>query len=99
MKVVYEEGERDRLETTYDAIREHGMGGLFGKHNPEAVYGLTFKVTNPAIAECILMSLLNDRLEDFDIGINIQSIDFDVLPKRSEIKDRLHEAIEKVLGY
>ena len=87
MKVVYEEGEKDRIKARYDAARECGSGSLFDEHNPERMYGLTFKVTNPAIAECILMLLLNDRLEDFDIGIDIQSIDFDVLPKRSEIKD------------
>lgn len=98
MKVVYEDGERDRLRAGYDAIREHGMGGaLFGEHDPEAVYGITFKVTKPEIAECVLFGLLHDKLSDFDIGINVQSIEFDIVPKRDELRNKLHEAIENIM--
>ena len=98
MRVVYEEGERDRLKAGYDAIREHGMGGLFKEHDYETTYGLTFKVTKPEIAEYVLMSLLHNKLDDFDIGIDIQSIEFDILPKRDELKNKFYEAIENILG-
>lgn len=98
MKVVYENGEKDRLKRGYELKKEYDSVRLFDEDNPERIYGLTFKVTKPEIAEYILLSLSNDRLEDFDIGINVQSIEFDVLPKRSEIKDKLLEVIDNVLG-
>ncbi len=98
MKVVYEEGERDRLKAGYDAIREHGMCGLFKENDHETTYGLTFKVTKPEIAEYILFSLLHNKLSDFDIGIDVQSIEFDILPKKDELKNKLHEAIENIVG-
>ena len=99
MKVVYEDGERDRIKAGYDAVRECGMGGaLFGEHDPDKIYGITFKVTKPEIAECILFGLLRDKLTDFDIGIDVQSIEFDILPKRSELVNKLHEAIDNIMG-
>ena len=99
MKVVYEDGERDRLKAAYDAIRECGMGGaLFGEHDPKKIYGITFKITKPEIAEWVLFGLLRDKLADFDIGIDVQSIEFDILPKKNELINKLHEAIDSIMG-
>ena len=96
MRVVYKEGEKELLEERFEFIKKHGA--LFGEDDPEATYGMTFKVTNPAIAQYILVSLLNNKLEDFDIGIDIQSIEFDVFTKKHEMKERLHAAIEAVFA-
>ena len=81
MKVVYEDGEKDRLKKVYDAF-EHEMGGtLFEVDDLEKVYGITFKITKPEIASYVLLGLLNNKLDDFDIGIDVQSIEFDIIQK------------------
>ena len=62
------------------------------------MYGLTFKVTNPAIAEYVLTGLLHNHLKDFDIGIDVQSIEFNTITmNRSELKRELMEYIDKLL--
>lgn len=58
-----------------------------------------FKVTNPALAQYILVGLLNDHLEDFELGIEIQSIEFGpVGTDKDSFREKLHRVIEEILG-
>ena len=99
MKVLYEPGEIAAIEKSVEVLKEHGQGCLFEEGNPDRLYGLTFKVTNPALAQYILVGLLNDHLEDFDLGIDIQSIEFGpVGTDKTEIREKLHRAVEEILG-
>ena len=99
MKVLYEPGEIDSIEEATEVLREHSQGCLFEDNNPDKLYGLTFKVTNPALAQYILVGLLNDHLENFDLGIDVQSIEFGpVGTDKTEIREKLHRAVEEILG-
>ena len=99
MKVLYEPGEITSIEKSVELLKDNGCGCLFEENNPDRLYGLTFKVTNPALAQYILVGLLNDCLEDFDLGINIQSIEFGpVGTDKAEIREKFHRAVEEILG-
>ena len=99
MKVVYEPGEIASIEKSVEILKDNGRECLFEENNPDRLYGLTFKVKNPALAQCILVGLLNDRLEDFELGIDIQSIEFGpVGTDKAAIREKLHRAIEEILG-
>lgn len=99
MKVVYEPGEITSIEKSVEILKDNGRECLFEKNNPDRLYGLTFKVTNPALAQYILVGLLNDRLEDFELGIEILSIEFGpVGTDKAAIREKLHRAIEEILG-
>ena len=99
MKVVYEPGEIASIEKSVEILKDNGRECLFEENNPDRLYGLTFKVKNPALAQCILVGLLNDRLEDFELGIEIQSIEFGpVGTDKAAIREKLHRAIEEILG-
>ena len=65
MKVLYEPGEIASIEKSVEILKDNGRECLFEENNPDRLYGLTFKVTNPALAECILVGLLNDHLDNF----------------------------------
>ena len=94
MKVVYDPGEKEQLEKIHSQYGKF----VFGDESKGKTYGLTFNVTNPAIAEYVLTGLLNSNLKDFDIGIDVQSIEFDVLAmRRSELKRELMDYIDKLL--
>ena len=94
MKVVYDPGEKERLEKIHSQYGKF----VFGDESEGKTYGLTFKVTNPAIAEYVLTGLLYDHLNDFDIGIDVQSIEFDTIAmNRSELKRELMDYIDKLL--
>ena len=99
MKVLYEPGEIASIEKSVEILKDNGRECLFKENNPDRLYGLTFKVTNPALAQYILVGLLNDRLEDFELGIDIQSIEFGpVGTDKAAIREKLHRAIEEILG-
>lgn len=99
MKLVYEDGEKERIKEMIKTKEEAGLGTLFGLHDSEKVYGLTFKVTDPAIAEYILLGQLYNKLEDLDLRIDVISVDFvDVATQKDRMKDRLYAAIEDIIG-
>ena len=99
MKVLYEPGEIDSIEEATEVLREHGQGCLFEENNPDRLYGLTCKVKNPALAQYILVGLLNDHLDNFELGIDIQSIEFGPIgTDKAAIREKLHRAIEEILG-
>ena len=99
MKVLYEPGEVTSIEKSVEILKEHGQGCLFEEGNPDRLYGLTFKVTNPALAQYILVGLMNNHLEDFELGIDIQSIEFGpVGTDKAAIREKLHRAVEEILG-
>lgn len=93
MKVVFDDGEKERLESAYDQLRLQ----LF-EENSDKIYGISFKVTNPALAQYILTSLLHDRLEDFDLGISVTAIHLDQIQDKSELKEKLHEMINNIIS-
>lgn len=97
MKVVYEEGEIERLEKIQKELKEMGRAILFDGSDPDRVYSLNFKITNPGLAEYILLSLLNNKLEDFELGIKITSINLGVVPDKEDIRHKLHGAIDTIL--
>ena len=99
MKVVYEPGEIASIEKSVEILKDNGRECLFEENNPDRLYGLTFKVTNPALAQCILVGLLNNHLDNFELGIDIQSIEFGpVGTDKAAIREKLHRAIEEILG-
>ena len=99
MKVLYEPGEIASIEKSVEILKDNGRECLFEENNPDRLYGLTFKVTNPALAQYILVGLLNDHLEDFELGIEILSIEFGpVGTDKAAIREKLHRAIEEILG-
>ena len=99
MKVLYEPGEITSIEKSVEILKDNGCECLFEENNPDRLYGLTFKVTNPALAQYILVGLLNDHLEDFELGIDIQSIEFGpVGMDKAVIREKLHRAVEEILG-
>ena len=99
MKVRYEPGEIASIEKSVEILKDNGRECLFEENNPDRLYGLTFKVTNPALAQCILVGLLNNHLDNFELGIDIQSIEFGpVGTDKAAIREKLHRAIEEILG-
>ena len=51
------------------------------------------------LAQYILVGLLNDRLDNFELGIDIQSIEFGpVGTDKDTIREKLHMAVEEILG-
>ena len=54
MKIVYDDSEKERLEECYNTLVDFK---LFD--DKDKIYGLSFKVTNPALAQYILTSLLH----------------------------------------
>lgn len=99
MKVLYEPGEIASIEKSVKILKDNGRECLFEENNPDRLYGLTFKVTNPALAQCILVGLLNNHLDNFELGIDIQSIEFcPVGTDKAAIREKLHRAIEEILG-
>ena len=97
MKIVYEENEIEKLEQENSAWKEKGRGGLFDDNDPDRVYSLNFKVTNPVLAEYWIPALLFDELPDFDLGIAIESININTAVNKEELKRKLHEAIEQLV--
>ena len=99
MKILYEPGEIASIEKSVEILKDNGQECLFDENNPDRLYGLTFKVTKPALAQYILVGLLNDHLEDFELGIDIQSIEFGpVGTDKAAIREKLHRAVEEILG-
>ena len=97
MKIIYEENEIEELEQENSAWKEKGRGGLFDDYDPDRVYSLNFKVTNPVLAEYWIPALLFDNLQDFDLGIAIESININAAVNKEELKRKLHEAIEQLV--
>lgn len=91
MKIVYNEGEKERLESMYDKLPIQ----IF--HDLDRIYSINFKVKNPAIAQYVFTSLLHDKLEDFDFGIDLISINFDQIQDRDDIKSQLHKIINEII--
>ena len=102
MKVLYEPGEITSIEKSVEILKDNGSGCLFEENNPDKLYDLTFKVTNPALAQYILVGLLNDHLEDFELGIEIRSIEFGPVGAdkvdKTEVREKLHRAVDEILG-
>lgn len=98
MKIVYEEGEKERLKHVYDLCKEiSGSSILFNDKDLERIYSLDFKVTNPTIAEYILLGLLHNKLQDFDLGIDVVSINLNSVTNTDKLKTKLHEMIEDII--
>ena len=100
MKVIYEGGEIERLEKAHSELKNMGRALLFDEdkgRDPNRVYNLSFKVTNPGLAEYLLISLLNNKLSDFELGIDIVSLNFNAVQDKNELKRKLHEAIENLI--
>ena len=92
MKVVYEENEKEYLEEHY---KTEERNKVFPDLNQ--TYSINFKVTNPALAQYFLVAMMNNRLEDFDIGIKIESINFFEAKSNERLKEDLYRAIDSVL--
>lgn len=98
MKIVYEPGEIERIESCHSECIKEGYSSLFQEADPDELYGITFKVTNPALASYILGGLLNDRLNDFEMGIDIQSINYNINSINSDnLREKLHKMIDEIV--
>ena len=89
MKMIYEPGEKEQLSNM--------KSYLFNESLSERIYSLDFKVTNPALAEYILMAMMNGKLSEVDIGIDIQSINIMSLAETKILKEKLHQMIEDLM--
>lgn len=96
MKFVYKDGEKDAIIRAGNELRNNGRCLLFS-NDTEREYSLNFKVTDPIIAEHILVSLLNNEIEA-DIGIDITSINFEPYKSNERLKEELWSAINNVIG-
>lgn len=94
MKVVYDEGEKERIQEVYE---KYVNMKLFDNQDQDRVYGISFKVTNPSLAQCILTNLMCNKLEDFDLGIDVTAIHFDCIHDKSEVKEKLHQIIDEII--
>jgi hypothetical protein len=96
MKIVYEDGEKEKIEDFYNKSKLN----IFDNPDPDKVYGLSFKVTDKALAEYILCGLLYDHLtsENFDLGIKVTAIHFNHIEDKCEIKEKLHKMIDEIMG-
>lgn len=92
MKLVYNEGEKERLREFF----ENDKSVRLFSGDPDKVYSLSFKVTDPCLAQAALPAILNNMI-DFDIGIDVISINFSDLPNREEVKDKLHRMIDEII--
>ena len=72
-----------------------GRGTLFDDSDPDRVYGINFTVTKFGLAEYIILGLLNNKFKDFDLGIDVKSINFAPVKNVNEIKQKLHELIDQ----
>lgn len=94
MKVIYNDGEKERLKKAYDEMTDFRF---FGDDNPDTIYSLSFKVTKPEIAQYVLLGLLHNRLEDFDLGIDVNTIHFNRVQDASDIRAQLHQFIDEIV--
>lgn len=94
MRVVYNDGEKEQLKDIYE---KYTSLKLFDDDNPDKLYSITFKVTNPSLAQFIFTSLLYDRSEDFDLGINVTEINFNRIQDKDEIRQKIHQMIDNIL--
>lgn len=95
MRVVYEDGEKERIKNALDAFPDMA---LFDEQDPDRCYSISFKVTNVSLAQHILMNLLHNKLDDFDLGIDVMSINFAPIQNVDEVKDRLHKLIDEIIN-
>ena len=94
MKIVYEENEKENIEEVYN---ERVNFKIFDDPNPDKLYSITFKVTNPSLAQYILVGLLHDKLEDMDLGIQVQEINFKRIQNKDKMKEKMHKMIDDIL--
>ena len=94
MKIVFNEGEKRNLQEAYD---NYLTPKLFDSQDPDTIYSISFKVTNPSLAQYILVSLLHNKLEEFDLGIDVTTIHFNQIKDRDEIKEKLHKMIDEII--
>ena len=92
MKIVYKENEKEYLEKHYKTEEYNKMFTDLSK-----TYSINFKVTNPALAQYFLVAMMNNRLEDFDVGISIETINFFEAKPNKRLKEDLYRAIDSVL--
>lgn len=93
MKLVFEPGEKERIQEEYEKSQHR----FFYDDEPEHIYSISFRVTNPAIAQYILPMLLHGKLPDFDLGISPTSLNFRDVQNADEVKQRLYQAIDEII--
>lgn len=91
MKIVYDDNEKEKLEELYEILPVK----LFD--DPNRLYGITFKVTNPSLAQYILISLMNNKLEELDLGIDVYNINFNMTHDKRYLKEKLHMMIDEII--
>jgi uncharacterized protein YfeS len=93
MKIVYEDNEKEKIEDVHNRSKLK----LFDEANPDRLYSITFKVTNPGLAQHILTGLLYDQLEEMDLGIEVREINFNRIQNKDEMKEKMHKMIDDIL--
>lgn len=94
MRIVYDENEKETIKAIYENYQRIS---LFDDNEPDRLYGLTFKVTNPSLAQYILINLLHDKLEELDLGIDVRSINFNIIQITDDIREKMHKMIDKII--
>lgn len=89
MKVVFEDGELD------------GISGnsIFDHEDPDREYSINFKVTNPEIAMYVLLRLMNSNDDEFNVGLDVTSINLHPFASLDQIKAELKEAVDRIIKY
>ena len=93
MKIVYDTNEKEVITKAYDQL----CLKLFDDPDPDKLYSITFKVTNPSLAQYILTGLLYDQLKEMDLGIDVREINFNRIQSKNEVKEKLHKMIDDIL--
>lgn len=92
MKLVYEDGEIERIRKSHNEVKD--MYSLFQEGNE---YSINFKVTDVALAETVLVRLLNNKLPELNIGIDVTSINLEPYISNDVFKEELHRMIDELL--
>lgn len=90
--------KKERLQKHFEEIEDRLIFTNDDKIN-EKIFSINFTITDPVIANFILLNLLNNKLKDVDLGIDIKSINLKPFTNidKTELKIKLNEFIDNFL--
>lgn len=97
MKLVYDEGEKERI---HELLENKPIIFTNDDKISEKLFSMEFIVTDPALADYTLLGLLNNKL-DINLGIEIKSINFNkpnefLKIDKEELKMKLNKFIDEL---
>lgn len=93
MELIFKDGERERAREVFN-----GMNALFPTDSVGKEYGVTIQITDPAIAQMFIAELMWRQDTKIDPGFKVMAVHYNSFLDKSETRQQLIEAIDKVLG-